>query len=59
MDIDPITLLERLTPEAIEARLDALMREEWALRVLLRSVRSRRRERQGDGYQQKEAAVHA
>jgi hypothetical protein len=40
---DPMALLRSLDVETIEARLDALNREQSALRVLLRSARARQR----------------
>jgi hypothetical protein len=40
---DPLTFINRLDADAIERRLHELIREQAALRVLLRSARARRR----------------
>jgi hypothetical protein len=48
---DAVTLIEALDPDQISRRLDELVAEERALRVLLRSARARqqaRRRRQGE-----------
>jgi hypothetical protein len=39
---DPIAIVERLDPDAINERLDQLVREREALIVLLRAARARR-----------------
>jgi hypothetical protein len=39
---DPVALIQSLDPDAIARRLDELVAEERALRVLLRSARARR-----------------
>lgn len=40
---DPAALLDELDPEALQARLDDLIRQQGALRILLRVARARRR----------------
>jgi hypothetical protein len=46
---DSVRLLESLTVEVINARLDGRAREEKALRTLLRAVRHRERRRSAAG----------
>jgi hypothetical protein len=40
---DPLKLVESLNPQAIEAKIDELDRQQRALRVLLRSAKARQR----------------
>jgi hypothetical protein len=56
---DPLTLIDRLDPEEIEAQLVELARRRDALRVLLKAARAREKCRAADGAAQEGAAPPA
>ena len=56
---DPVSLIDTLDPDAIAARLEELVREQDALRVLLRAARARRRGQQARPPSEKAEVAHA